>query len=337
MTLRAMYLPDIVRKVNSFLREKGFQAETPVERLMKYKDPIYKTFGVSQEGERVFLKVGLVGSGEDLKRLKREVSFWQALDKVDLTVWRKEKKIGLPAHLGSSLTRPFPWLLLERCQAKVTGNWFAFKKDFLTRENLVTLSHYFSFIQFLYQSLRQAGSFDFSDLPRRDGDWLRNSLARKKKTMTTVFGKKTYGLVADKVEEFKSLLDERCQFLLHRDSHPENILLAERGQLFLVDFNDICFGNEAYEFAHLWIHGWEKPSWQKAFLRKYLQRISDKERFLTLFKLSLFDLLTSEAENLSNRFMVSFRIPEEKIDSFQERAISHHARLLKLALADELI
>lgn len=337
MTFKAMYLPDIVAKVDSFLQEKNLKVETRVEELMEYQDPVYKTFGTDQEGKRFFLKAGLVGSGKKLEKLKKEILFWQALDKVDLVPWSEEKKIGLPAHWDSSLAEPFPWLLLERCPAEITGNWFAFREDFLNQDNLITLTYYFPFLQFLYQSLSRAGSFDFSDLPKRDGTWLVNSLERKKDVVVSVFDEKTYDLIVEKLQESKRLLDEECRFLLHRDSHPENILLAEDGRLFLVDFNDNCFGNEAYGFGHLWVHGWKKPDWQKDFLEEYLNQVADKERFLTLFRLSLFDLLTSEIENLRKRCLVGFRILEKEIDLFQTRAIGRHADVLRLVLVDKLI
>lgn len=331
-----MLKSDVISRVNLFLKKRGLNPQTPVKKFLGFDGPIYKTLCTRDTRERLFLKAGLASRGNDIAKLKREILFWQTVGKIDFAGWSKNKDIGLATYIDSSLSDSFPWLLLEECRAKVTGNWFAFKKDFLTRKNLITLTYYFPFMQFLYQGMKKAKSSDFSILPKRDGNWFLKSLTRKKKISEAVLGKRIYNLIFDEVGEAKKLLDQSCQFLLHRDSHPENILLGKSGRIFLVDFNDICFGNEAYEFAHLWVHAWKEPSWQKAFLREYLKKVFDKKRFLTLFRLCLFDLLTSEIENLKNRSMVSFRIPEEKLDSFQKTAIASHAKSLNLALKSKL-
>lgn len=327
----------VISQVNLFLKKRGLNPQTPVEKFLGFNGPIYKTLCARDTGERLFLKAGLAGEDNDSAKLKREILFWQAVEKIDFANWLKNREIGLVTYVDSSLSDPFPWLLLEECQAKVTGNWFAFKRDFLTRKNLAALTYYFPFMQFLYQGMKKAKSFDFSILPRRDGHWFLESLAGKRKVSEAILGKRIYNLIFEEVGEAKQLLDQSCQFLLHRDSHPENILLSKGDRLFLVDFNDICFGNEAYEFAHLWVHAWKKPSWQKAFLEEYLRKISNKKSFLILFRLCLFDLLTSEIENLRNRSLVSFRIPEEEIDSFQKTAIASHAKSLRLALESKLL
>lgn len=298
-----------------------------MEKFLSFDDPVYKTFCVKDSGERFFLKAGLVSKREAIVKLKREILFWQAIDKIDFANWLKNREIGLVTYIDSSLSDPFPWLLLEDCQAKVTGSCFAFDEDVLTYKNLTTLTYYFDFMQFLYQEVKKAKSFDFSMLPKRDGDWLEKNLIRKRNIIEVVLGKRTYGLISEEIRKAKKLLDESSQFFLHRDSHPGNVLLGKGGKIFLVDFNDICFGNQAYEFAHLWAHAWKKPSWQKIFLEKYLEGMSDKKKFLTLFKLCLFDILTSEIENLTNR----------TTGSFQKTAIASHAKSLRLALKSKLV
>ncbi|MCA8955720.1 MAG: UvrD-helicase domain-containing protein, partial [Planctomycetes bacterium] len=70
-------------------------------------------------------------------------------------------------------------------------------------------------------------------------------------------------------EEALRWTETRPPRLVHGDFTPANILVSERGEPYLLDFERVGIGNEDHDFAWFWIHSTRSQEWKRELLLRY--------------------------------------------------------------------
>ena len=331
ITYNSILLPDIEFKINSQLSTLSLTPKTTIKKAMNWSDLIYKTICIDSKGNKFFFKANLVNKkNKKAKEFLLELLFYKSLLNIESEVKEKFPHYCISRYIKSD-QGDFCWLLREYTEGEIMGNWFSFDEKFLNDAYLDILVDYTDFIQFLQSKLSSDAEFNFSELPRKDYHWLRKEIKSLKPVLVGVLGEDSLKLILKEIEENKKLLNDTCQYLLHRDNHPKNIIVVDRDRISLLDWTDISMGSYVYDFADLWVHAWKNPQWQKMFLEKFIEKLDNKNEALLLFKIILFYLLAVEIKNVSDNYLLSFSVEREKMKKFQKEAISAHSKVLNYA------
>jgi len=327
----ATLLPNIELKINNQLSTLALKPKATVKEAINRYDLIYKTVCVDSKGNTFFFKANLVNKkNRKVKDFLLELLFYKSLLNTESEIKEKFPRYCISRYVKSGYEN-FYWLLREYTKGEVMGNWFSFDERFLNNTYLDILVDYPDFVQFLQSKLSLSEEFNFSELPRKDYYWLKKEIEGLNPVLTDVLGDTSFKLILKEIEKNKKLLNDTCQYLLHRDNHPKNIIAVNQSRVSLLDWTDVSIGSYVYDFADLWVHAWKNPQWQKAFLEKFIKKLANKNEALLLFKILLFYLLAVEIKNVSNDHLLSFAVKKEEMKKFQEEAISAHSKTLNYA------
>ena len=324
-------LPDIELKINSQLSALALKPKTTVKEAINRYDLIYKTVCVDSKGNSFFFKANLANKeNKKVKEFLLELLFYKSLLNAEFEIKEKFPHYCISKYINSGCEN-FYWLLREYTKGEVMGNWFSFDERFLNNNYLDVLVDYPDFVHFLQSKLLLSKEFNFSELPKKNYYWLRKEVENLRPILANVLGNVSFKSILKEIEENKKLLNDTCQYLLHRDNHPKNIIAVNRDRISLLDWTDVSMGSYVYDFADLWVHAWKNPQWQKSFLEKFIKKLDNKNEALLLFKILLFYLLAVEIKNVSNDYLLGFAVKKEEMKKFQKEAISSHSKTLNYA------
>ena len=88
------------------------------------------------------------------------------------------------------------------------------------------------------------------------------------------------------IDDNKTLLNNEKQVLTHGDLTLHNIITTPQN-IYLIDFENTQINYSTYDYVCLYNWAWDKPNWQKEFLKKSLSCQKDKNKFKILFRIML--------------------------------------------------
>lgn len=331
---KSILLPDIKFRIQKELTDLNLIPRTSVKWAIEYFDPIYKSICVDSKGNKFFLKANLVDQKEKkVKDFLREIFFYKSLS--DFKTGENFPYYGIPKYIGNRGNKGLHWLLVEYIEGEKMGNWFSFSEKFLNNTYLNIFIGYVDFVQFLYSKISSSKvKFDFSELPRKDYYWLINEIQNLKSILANILGEKSFKLILKEIEKNREILNNTCHYLIHRDNHPENIIAVNQNKVVLLDWTDMSISNYVYDFADIWVHAWKNPQWQKMFLKKFIEKVNNKNEAFLLFKILLFYLLAVEIRNVSDDYLLSFAVKEKEAKKFQRDTIRAHSKTLNYICCD---
>lgn len=276
-------------KKNLSLLLKSFNSR--VENLEKFIEEKKRFYYQSLDNDNNFLKVKIKEGKKVLKELKTEYKINQIFEKKF-----KNKEKFFPKLIAFGKYRNLNWILREKVKGILGGEMekdFRIKKNFLKKIKPEKLAK----IIFLYQNIKPKIPLYF-----HGGWWFKKDFCYHRKNFLEKFlrSKQNKNLISQKeidlaqeiIETNKKILDLSANFLCHGDLYPNNLIINEKGDLIILDWSMATFNNFAFDVAFLYLMAQADFSWQKKFLKSYLQLIKEKEEFKELFRINLISLAT---------------------------------------------
>ncbi len=189
---------------------------------------------------------------------RRECAFYRYLDTMD----PERRMLPAPRTIMLDSGDPPRWILLERIPTAVGP-----------AEEVLSISHVHSLLQMLQQipAKQLMGRRDFP-LNRWDtlSYWDRVRLMYD--PVLFIIGEGLWDQVKLFFEQALRWTESRPPTLVHGDFTPQNILVDEEGDPFLLDFERLGIGNEDHDFAWFWIHSDRSQEWKRDLLARYWSR-----------------------------------------------------------------
>ncbi len=307
--------------VEKLLADLKLEVINPKNLIFPQHEEVAKIF-CRKRKEKFVLKVQL--TKKPSPAFLREIWF----HKIFNNKLRQSRYCRLQKLKGRGKKEGLNWLLLEFLEGEKTGNVFAFDKKFL-RDKLIP--HFLDFPFFV--SKIGKGKRVNRILTKRNGDFFLKSIDKDKNKYVKVLGQGDYAYVLREFRRYKNLLNRYCTTLTHRDNHPANVLWGKNKKLIILDWSDASLSNFMYDFTDLWLHSWQKRSWQEKFAQSFDKKIKkeDKLEAKLFFKLNLLFLLPIEMHNLQNEKMVNWAFKGKISLSFIRQAFHTHSKNFNFA------
>ena len=327
------YIPDVEEKIKKIFFEFSLKPKTSPSKVIIQKEKSYRTICRDKKDNKFFFKSTFYDDPNKIIDIKKEIFFFKSLKENNF--YSKKNPYSrwgfrVQSFVSCGKQKNFYWFLIELAKGETMGNWFAFKPRILVPYMIPVFARYSLFIQSLALYLKLTKNkarrlklrvkdynnffsqiFDFSSILKK---------ALTEKQIKDLF---------KEIRKNKSFLNKNCNSILHRDNHPQNILLDKKTKEFtIIDWSDLSYGSKIYDFTDIWVHAWINPLWREKLLRYFWKKMS-KKPWMLLFKLTAICLTVLEMRNLSNRKMVACVIPSKQVDSFRKKALSVHKETLK--------
>ena len=99
-------------------------------------------------------------------------------------------------------------------------------------------------------------------------------------------GKKLMERIDEFLEDRHDLFDGQQTVIAHHEFYAPHIFI-NGGELNVIDWENVGWGNPAYDLAELWFRSFDHPDFQKELLDKFRATQEEKEIFDQLFSLEV--------------------------------------------------
>jgi len=253
--------------------------------------PRFYIVGGEYQGERVVFKADVEGpSGESTRarlKLRREAAFLESV-----------KLESIPRFFAKGTYQGYFWLIEEWVPGE-SQEWgestFLFKPTFFTPQNLDLSLGFLGALQGLF--------------PTDGGLFKRYTLADYEAVVVSdkdkIIGKNLARKVKDFVAARHKLFDGNQTVVTHHELYSPHIFVEGR-ELNVIDWENVGWGNPAYDFTELWMRSFTHPDFQKELWARFRHSQDDQETFDQLFSLE------TVLQGLGNLKLFKFpRVPEE--------------------------
>lgn len=186
---------------------------------------------------------------------RREGAFYRYLDSID----SERRTLPAPKTILLDSHDPPRWVLLERIAGAIGPI-----EEVMGMDVVLDLLKTLGSIQ--VESL--LGRRDFP-LNRLDPVSYLERVRLMYDPVVSVIGGPRWTSTMQFYEEALRWTETRPPRLVHGDFTPANILVSERGEPYLLDFERVGIGNEDHDFAWFWIHSTRSQEWKRELLLRY--------------------------------------------------------------------
>lgn len=329
-------IPLFKDKINSIFNEYKIH---PLVSLDKFVKKInlgkynYRTICLDKEGNKYFFKIDFLKNKLQKPPLKNEITFFKLLSNKDNLFEKKTASIdGLRMQKSKSYDRNgFEWILYYYSEGKVAGNIFSFNKDFIDNRKSFSLIYITDLTEKLYEILKKNKKIISLKLLEYDYSFFIDNIKKSfhicKDELMAVDKK----AILEYFTKNRKLLD-KCDSLAHKDNHTMNFIINDKGEVTIIDWSSICLSNRLYDFAEIWVHGYEFPDWQNKIKKMYFKRSKNKKGTEELFKMMMFFLTLKEIEHLKVYPDLVLGInggDKKKAEEFFKKSIEIHSKRIK--------
>ncbi|MEX1061936.1 MAG: aminoglycoside phosphotransferase family protein [Patescibacteria group bacterium] len=282
--------------------------------------PRFFVVGGDYQGKKAIFKADVEDPEKETRRaflkLRREAAFLKAVE-FDQA----------PAFYSQGEEQDFFWMLEELVpgEGQEAGEGtFLFKESFFNKKNLQRVLDFLA-------NLHRVGSYN------QNPAWIdfKNQFAKRytlKDYAHLIASNKEYLVgkeLMDKVDSFiasrHNLFDGNQTVITHHEFYAPHIFV-NGGSLNVIDWENVGWGNPAYDFAELWFRSFNHPGFQKDFWENFRATQKEQEIFDQLFSL---EILLQGLGNLKYFSMTQLEDEKkvvEKLNGFTQEAINRVLR-----------
>lgn len=243
--------------------------------------PRFFVVGGTYKGEKAIFKADVEdpkdGNRRAYLKLRREAAF---LDSGELS--------HIPAFYAKGEQEEFFWLLEEWVPGEsqeMGDSTFLLKDSFFTQDNL---DFCLEFLTVLHQMPQENKSPKFKEFKEKFSkryslkDYADLIASDKEKLV----GKKLMDKVDDFIDRRHGIFDSNQKVIAHHEFYAPHIFVSG-DEFSVIDWENVGWGNPAYDFAELWIRSFSHPDFQGELLARFRDIQEDKDVFDQLFSLEV--------------------------------------------------
>jgi len=243
--------------------------------------PRFFVVGGDYRGKPTIFKADVEDPEKETRRaylkLRREAAFLKAVEFSQV-----------PAFYQLGEEQDFFWMMEELVpgEGQDSGEGtFIFKDSFFTGENL---TRSLDFLANLHQVGKRNSNPAWVDFKQQFAkrytlkEYIRLIASDKESLM----GKKLMGRIDDFLDSRHDLFDGQQTVIAHHEFYAPHIFI-NGGELNVIDWENVGWGNPAYDLAELWFRSFDHPDFQKELLDKFRATQEEKEIFDQLFSLEV--------------------------------------------------
>jgi len=256
-----------------------------IERAIKNEKRFFMPLCVDKDGKKYFLKARFQDTQELIVTLKKEIEFCR---KIEPIISSQDPHFITPRFIKSGEDkRGYIWLLREYLEGKFYGVMdtdFGFLRSFFTRVDPQDFALKILSYQKKTNEIKRQMAEDGFPLDRHGQDWymVDYNFYRHSKSLETLIPRETVK-VGKILEKNRELIEKNASVITHGDFYPNNILITEKGETAVIDWELIHLNNLCFDIAFGWMNSFRDPCWQEKYLKAILANVKDKAFFKKLF------------------------------------------------------
>ncbi len=263
-------IPNIEAKINRKLKSLQLSPQiTPRSFFKKYTDNKHRYFSPckNQEGSLFAFYARCHDNKDAKKKFIQEINFLNSIKETKLSI-----NNSIPKIIKSRKGNDFEWMLREYIKGKTLGSSrkLAFPPQIKTINQLVLLISEIKKIK-----LKQSSSLKLKKFTIKN--YLSESLythLSKKKIISSSLSKKSI----KNINSTMPLLEKENHYISQGDLNLDNIIIDEKNNPWLIDWELIHLNNFAYDIGYLWAHLWEtKKEFRQKLILGYIKHLNKNE------------------------------------------------------------
>ena len=263
-------IPNIETKIDKKLKSLQLSPQiTPRSFFKKYMDSKHRYFSPckNQEGSLFAFYARCHNNENAKKKFIQEINFLNSIKETKLSI-----NNSIPKIIKSRKGNDFEWMLREYIKGKTLGysRKLAFPPQRKTIDQLVLLISEIKKIK-----LKQSSSLKLKKFTIKN--YLSESLythLSKKKIISSSLSKKSI----KNINSTMPLLKKENHYISQGDLNLGNIIIDEKNNPWLIDWELIHLNNFAYDIGYLWAHLWEaKKEFRQKLILEYIKHLNKNE------------------------------------------------------------
>ena len=265
-----------LKEISQLFDERGLTPDVDLKKTLASPSTKSLILPCHKDGKALVIKILLLGDASWRQRFSNELRFYK--------VYQKEAISFIPPIIEVCSEGTFPFAVFEKVDGKPLASSRVpegAKSNWATK-----LAQKIEQIQKLPPLPATDSSF-----PRYDGEFLIQKVLKYRES--TLVPQPLFEEIVTKLESSRETLDNACRVLIHGDFLFQNVI-ESNSLLFIVDWEFVGTGNEAYDAATLWLSTFRLSGWRKTFIGNLLEKIKNPKLFKSLFVSNLFRLYLRE-------------------------------------------
>ncbi|MBU0546886.1 MAG: phosphotransferase [Patescibacteria group bacterium] len=263
-------IPNIEAKIDKKLKSLQLSPQiTPYSFFKKYTESKHRYFSPckNQEGNLFGFYARCHNNEDAKKKFIQEINFLNSIKKTKLSI-----NNSIPKIIKWKKENDFEWMLREYVDGKAFGSSakLAFPIQRKTINQLVLLISEIKKIKLKQSSNLKLKKFTFKN-------YLSKSFyadLTKKKIISSSLSKKSI----KNINSAMPLLEKENRYVSQGDLNLDNIIIDEKNNPWLIDWELIHLNNFAYDIGCLWAHLWEaKKEFRQKLMLKYIKHLNKNE------------------------------------------------------------
>lgn len=322
----------IAKKINQISEKHNLSLIEVIRIGPRFFIGLYKKRNPLTNSENKFLlKISLGHAREShnmrrvCKKLNRESKFLDFLAKYKDPSFKK----AIPKLIDFELTGR-SWYLKEYIEAEpqnLNKSNFIFRKSFFNSKSSFFLAQFFSSLHKASKNFPQSFKKTIKRYPLKNHE--------KCIHYFIILDHYKMGHLKDKFNKFleskREIFDKNQNVITHFEAYAPHIL-KENNNFYIIDWENVGWGNPARDITTLWMRAFEHPEWQKDLIEKFLEFSSLEHRkyFEDLFEV---EVVLQSISNLGY-----FRWTQDKDElRIKERALEFFKENARKALEEKLL
>lgn len=281
-------VPHIREKIKEKLTMLNLDAKDKnVEWFIKKKHHTYFSSVINKKtGKKFFFKAKIMDDQKVTWYFRRMIWFYQNMRSFRP---RLDTLFVIHKFIKGEATRALDWILLDYFEGRDFHDPNKSKIDLKDKYIKIFLNAVLAVQKKLTPRLKK---FSFRD------KWLyffdHSFFQKKLSDFSTVLSEEKRSFLKKQILKYKNILDKNTNTAVHGDLNPKNVVRLKENRFLLCDWEDVHFGNSAFDFAMIWVSAWRDLNWRQKFYKAATLRFSNSLHFQTLFWLDAFLLTLKE-------------------------------------------
>jgi len=269
------------------LKIKPCDPKKTVDYFIKQEKRFYMPRVCDKKNNQYFFKARLQDTDEVYRSAHKEIQFHK---KIKPFAQQVRKHFIIPEYYDSGKGKNgFIWLKREYQNGSFAGNMdldLGLTNQFFRKIKPANFAQALIAFQKLTPKVSKA-----LKVPRHGFHWYQTDFQFYKYVRSL---QRLYQEEVSFVEKFlksqRSLVNKNANILSHGDLYPNNIMVNQKNQLVLFDWEMLNLNNAAFDPCFIYLLAWRNRNWQKQFLKSIYQKQKNKKLFKQLWQISLFSL-----------------------------------------------
>lgn len=181
---------------------------------------------------------------------------------------QKYKNQFNPLYLKSGTTGKSYYFLREYIEGDTLGNVFGFDYNKTKKKDVEKIA----------DIIKKTNKINISKLPRKNFNWYLTDFINHRHDWTKNFNQNQIQKTLDFFKTKANLINKNL-VANHGDIFPHNIIRIHpvrkssngaKNKIYLIDWGEATATNKFWDVATIWINLWQKPIWQKTFIKKFI-------------------------------------------------------------------